>query len=442
MIRLPMQADKAIDMLVAAGFEAYAVGGIVRNSLMDLDQSDIDITTNALPQQTKAVFSDFNVTETGLKHGTVTVMIDGAPVEITTYRTESGYTDNRHPDKVEFTASLYEDCARRDFTINAVCYSQHTGIVDFYGGCEDIKNQIIRCVGDADSRFKEDAFRILRAVRFASVLGFEVEENTRKSIFKNCHLLKNISSERIYTELMKLLCGKNVKNVLLEYVDVIGTFIPEIMPLKNFDQKNYHHIYDVLTHTAVAVENCPAIPQLRLAALLHDFGKPHTFTLDEKGVGHFYGHGEASFEITKNILSSLKVSTHDYNMISTLVRYHDTVITDSEKAVRRALNKYGEETLRLLLLLKRADNAGQNILLFNRKEEYDQLEQMINYVVEKQQCFSLSQLAVNGNDLIALGIPPSPQTGRILNILLEMVIDGYIPNEKSVLLAEVEKIKQ
>ena len=441
MVRLPVQAEKAIELLNSAGFEAFAVGGIVRNSIMNLELSDIDITTNALPHQTKEVFSGFTVTETGIKHGTVTVLVDNVPLEITTYRTEKSYSDNRHPDRVEFSTSLKDDCARRDFTMNAVCYNHQSGIMDFYGGVKDISNGIIRCVGDANLRFKEDALRILRAVRFASVLGFEIEEKTKQAIFENKDLLKNISAERIYEELNKLLCGKNVKKILLEYTDVLGAVIPEILPLKNFDQHNYHHIYDVLTHTAVAVENCPPVPQLRLATLLHDFGKPESFSMDEKGVGHFYGHGDVSFEISKNILTRLKVSNDDFNLITHLVKYHDVAIEPTEKAVKRALNKHGEETLRLMLLLKRADNAGQNTALFNRKEEYDQLENVINKVLESSQCFSLKQLAINGNDLISIGIPPSAEMGRILNSLLDMVINGEIPNEKAVLIDTISKIK-
>ena len=440
MIKLPVQAQKALNRLNNAGYEASIVGGIVRNSIMGREQSDIDITTSALPQQTKEVFKDYTVIETGIKHGTVTVIIDGAPLEITTYRIEKSYSDNRHPDEVEFSTKLKDDCARRDFTMNAVCYNPQTGIMDFYGGVNDINSGIIRCVGDADTRFKEDALRILRAVRFASVLGFKIEESTRQAIFTNKDLLKNISAERVYEELNKLLCGKYVKDILLEYVDVLGVFIPEILPLKNFDQRNYHHIYDVLTHTAVAVENCPAIPQLRLAALLHDFGKPASFTIDDKGVGHFYGHGDISWKISKDILSRLKVSNEDYNLITHLVKYHDVLIEPNEKSVKRALNKHGEETLRLLLLIKRADNAGQNIELFNRKEEYDQLESVIDSVIKDSECFSLKQLAIKGDDLINLGIKPSAQMGQILNTMLEMVINGDIPNDKTVLLAEAKNI--
>ena len=440
MMNIPVQAQKVLKMLNSAGYEAWLVGGSVRDGIMGLPMGDTDITTNALPQQTMEVFAGYRVIETGLKHGTVTVVLDHHHTEITTYRTDSTYSDGRHPDSVSFTASLREDCARRDFTMNAVCYNPDYGIVDYYGGAEDIRNKIIRCVGDPSARFREDALRILRAIRFASVLGFEIEENTKKAVFDCAHLLKNISAERIYTELLKLLCGKNVKQVLLDYADVLGVFMPEILPLKGFDQRNYHHIYDVLEHTAVAVQAAPAHPQLRLAALLHDFGKPAVFSVDEKGVGHFYGHGEVSYDIAKAILRRLKVSNEEYRLVSTLVRYHDTHIEHTEKAVRRRLNRYGPDTLRLLIQLKRADNRGQNIRDFDRTAEYDRLERLIAWEIEKQSCFSLKQLAVNGTDLMAIGLPRSSQLGRILNTLLEMVINGDLPNEKEILLAEAGRL--
>lgn len=442
MKNIPCQAVKALNILNSAGYEAWLVGGMVRDMLMDRPLGDIDITTSATPRQVTAAIDGCRTIDTGIKHGTVTVIIDGESIEITTYRTESGYSDSRHPDSVNFTSSLKEDCARRDFTINSICYNPAAGFVDYYGGMEDIKNGVIRCVGDPEQRFKEDALRILRAVRFASVLGFEIEPGTRQAVFSCANLLKNISVERIYTEFSKLLCGDSVKHILLEYTEVLAVFIPEIMHTKGFDQKNYHHIYDVLEHTAVAVENTPKIPQLRMAALLHDFGKPHTFTIDEKGIGHFYGHGDVSRQQAENILTRLKVSKEDYHLITTLVKYHDTPVVNTEKSVRRALSKYGEETLRMLLRLKRADNRGQNIQDFDRTGEYDRLESTINSVIEKQQCFSLKQLAVNGKDLIAMGIPPSPETGRILNILLDMVINGDLPNEKAVLLQRAEKLKK
>lgn len=442
MFNMPYQALKALKMLNSAGFEAYIVGGAVRNSIMNLELSDIDITTSALPLHTQQVFSDYHIIETGLKHGTVTVHIDHMPLEITTYRSEKGYSDNRHPDSVTFTTNLKEDCARRDFTVNAMCYNPSVGLVDFYGGRQDIENRLIRCVGQPDQRFEEDGLRIMRRLRFSSVLGFEIENETRQAIFSCKNLLCNISAERIYTELCKLLCGKNAKHILMDYTDVLAVVMPEITLLKGFDQKNYHHIYDVLEHTAVAVENCPPIPQLRLAALLHDFGKPHTFTVDEKGIGHFYGHGEVSFQITKNILKRLKVSNDDYNLITTLVKYHDMPIDATEKSVRRALNKHGAEFVKMLLLLKRADNAGQNTKDFDRTEEYSALEKVIDSVLEKQQCFSLKMLAINGNDLKEMGIPPSPLTGKVLNCLLELVIDGQIVNDKDILLHKAMELHQ
>ena len=435
MMNIPVQACRALEMLNTAGYEAWLVGGMVRNSLMELPVSDTDITTNATPQQVTAVFAGCRIIETGLKHGTVTVVMDGHSMEITTYRTETSYSDGRRPDSVQFTNSLQRDCARRDFTINALCYNPRKGLVDFYGGTEDINSGTIRCVGDPYTRFSEDALRILRRIRFASVLGFEIEESTRRAVFSCAHLLKNISAERIYTELSKLLCGKNVKQILMEYTDVIGAFMPEILPLKGFDQRNHHHVYDVLEHTAVAVQAAPPYPQLRMAALMHDFGKPSTFTVDEKGVGHFYGHGDVSFELARKILRRLKVSNDDYSLITTLVKYHDTHIEHTEKTVRRRLNRFGPETLHLLVRLKRADNRGQNTKDFDRTAEYDRLEAMINSELEKQRCFSLKQLAVKGDDLICAGIPQGKVMGEILNTLLDMVINGEIPNEKDILLA-------
>ena len=441
MMILPQQALKALKILNNAGYEAYIVGGAVRDCLMGRPAGDIDITTQAHPDCVKKLFSDYNVIETGIKHGTVTVILDGESLEITTYRTETGYADSRHPDSVAFTASLQEDCARRDFTVNSICYNPDTGFVDYYGGTADIEKGIIRCVGNPVQRFEEDALRILRAVRFASVLGFEIEEETKNAVFSCTHLLENISAERIYAELSKLLCGINVKKVLLEYTEVLAVFMPEIMHTKGFDQKNHHHIYDVLEHTAVAVENTPPVPQLRMAALLHDFGKPHTFTTDENGTGHFYGHGEVSWQLSQNILRRLKVSAGDYNLITMLVRRHDAPVAATEKSVRRALNKYGEQGLRMLLLLKRADNRGQNIRDFDRSAEYDRLEKKIDSVIEKQQCFSLKQLAVTGTDLMALGIQPSKEMGNILNTLLDMVINGEAENNKETLMAIARTLK-
>lgn len=440
MINIPKDVKKILYMLENCGYEAYLVGGSVRDKIMGKPMGDIDIATSAYPEQVKLVFKDFKVFETGIKHGTVTVLVDGTIAEITTYRTENGYSDGRHPDSVLFTHSLKEDCARRDFTMNAVALGRDGSMIDYYGGTADIQSGIIRCVGEPHSRFREDALRILRAVRFASVLGFDIEKNTKQAVFDCKDLLKNISAERVYTELVKLLCGKNVKRVLLDYTEILAVFMPEIEALKGFEQNNHHHIYDVLEHTAVAVENTPPHRCLRMAALLHDFGKPHVYTEDESGTGHFYGHGEVSFEIAKNILRRLKVPNEDFEIITRLVRYHDTAIEHTEKAVRRALNKHGENGLKMLIELKRADNRGQNIKDFDRSEEYDRLRRLVKSVLEQQQCFSLKQLAVNGEDLKDAGIEPSVKMGKILDKLLEAVINGEAENKKAALLKMAAQI--
>jgi len=277
MFMLPEEVNIAFDMLTNAGFEAYIVGGCVRDFLMGTDPDDFDITTSALPFEIKEVFKDFKVIETGLKHGTVTVVIKHFHLEITTFRTESSYSDNRHPDHVHFTRSLKEDLARRDFTVNAMAYNPVVGLVDIFGGRKDLENKIIRTVGEAKERFSEDALRILRALRFASKLGFDIEENTLQAARELKESLKNVAAERVYVEFTKLLCGKNTGSVLMSCPDILGVWVPEILPMVGFKQHNFHHIYDVWEHTVKVVENVPAVPHLRLAALMHDMGKPGTF---------------------------------------------------------------------------------------------------------------------------------------------------------------------
>ncbi len=430
MIILPKEVSFALNMLCSNGFEAYIVGGCVRDSLMSLKPKDYDITTSALPEETKKIFKEFNLIETGIKHGTVTVIIDGIPLEITTYRVDSDYSDNRHPDSVNFTRSLKEDASRRDFTMNAIAYSDSDGIKDFFNGQADIQNGIIRCVGDADKRFNEDALRIMRALRFASVLGFSVEDNTKKAIFKNKALLLNISAERLASELSKLLRGKDAGKILTEYIDVLGVIIPELLPMKGFNQHNCHHIYDVLEHTAQVIDNIPPSVDLRLSALFHDIGKPPCFALSEDGVGHFYGHAKISAQLSLEIMTRLKYDNQTKDVVCTLVKAHDVQIENTEKAVKRALNKYTPEIFSKLILLKRADNFGQNPEYRFRQNGYDALEKTAQKILSEKQCFSLKNLAVNGNDLIKLGIKPGPEMGNILNMLLEKVINGELTNDK------------
>jgi tRNA nucleotidyltransferase (CCA-adding enzyme) len=430
---LPSAVEFALSSLEKSGFEAFIVGGCVRDILRGKVPSDYDITTSAEPEQTISVFKNERIIETGLKHGTVTLLKDGMPLEITTYRIDGDYIDNRRPQKVIFTKTLKEDLARRDFTVNALAYSPKTGVIDVFGGKEDLKNQIIRSVGDADRRFNEDALRIMRAIRFASVLGFEIEANTKKSILKNKNLLKNISAERITAELLKLISGKDAKDIILEYIDVLEVILPELAGMKNFDQKNPHHIYDVLTHTAIALENTPPEPALRLAMLLHDSGKPDAFTTDEKGVGHFYGHHTISTKKAKTAFARLKLDNATSNLALTLINHHDADIEPTKQSVKRVLNALTPETFFKLLEIKKADNLAQNPK-YNRIEQITALKTIADEILNNNECFLIKHLAVNGNDLIKAGIPADKELGKALESLLDAVIDNKIKNEKESLL--------
>lgn len=429
MFNLPSAVEIAINSLNSAGYEAYIVGGCVRDFLLQKTPSDYDIATSATPLETEKVFEGERIIETGLKHGTVTLIKNGMPLEITTYRIDGKYHDNRRPEDVTFTKSLEEDLARRDFTVNAMAYSKKTGVVDIFGGRSDLKNKIIRCVGNADRRFKEDALRIMRALRFASVLGFEIEKDTKKSIFDNRFLLKNISAERISAELSKLLCGENVKDVILEFSEVLEIVLPEIRGMKGFEQKNPHHIYDVLTHTAVATQNAPKETALRLAIFFHDCGKPDTFKLDEKGVGHFHGHPIKSCEKARRAMGRLKFDNATTDLVLTLVKYHDTAIEPTEKGVKKALNKYSPQVFFKLLDIKRADNSAKNPKC-NNKSEIDLLEKLAKDILSNGECFSLKDLAVKGKDIINLGVPVGKEIGNCLDFLLRAVINNEVQNQK------------
>lgn len=438
-IPLPAGVARALSMMENAGYEAFIVGGCVRDALMGIPPKDYDITTSALPEETKAVFREYRVIETGIQHGTVTVMMEGMPLEITTYRTEGTYSDNRHPDSVSFTTSLREDVARRDFTMNAIAYSPTRGLIDHFGGEADIRAGIIRCVGDPDTRFREDALRMMRGIRFASVLGFRIEENTAAAIRGNKERIPTVSAERIRVELTKLLCGVNVKNVLMDWWDVLGVVIPEILPMHNFDQKTPYHIYDVWEHTAVAVSETPPVTHLRLSAFLHDIGKPSSFFTDEKGIGHFYGHPAVSAEMAEEILARLKYDNVTRCRVITLVKEHDRIIEPTETAVKRALSRLTPEVFFNLLAIKRADNLAQSPNYRDRLETYDAIEAMAQDILEKNECISVAALAVNGSDLIALGMKPGREIGEMLSHLLEQVIRGKLENEQEELLSYVKK---
>ncbi len=431
---LPDEVKKAISMLENAGFEAYAVGGCVRDSLLGKNPMDYDVTTSAVPEEMKKVFKNEHLIETGLKHGTLTVLMNKSPIEITAFRVDKDYEDNRHPSKVEFTRSLKEDLARRDFTVNALAYNEKTGVTDIFGGISDLEHGIIRCVGEPDARFGEDALRIMRALRFASCLGFEIEEKTAFSIHKNRKLLKNVSTERLSSEFSKLICGKNAGKILLEYHDVICVLISELAVLKGFEQHHFRHDKDVFGHSVAVLENTPPNPDLRLAALLHDIAKPRCFSVDENGTGHFFGHAPLGAKMAEDILSRMKYDNRTKNAVCELIRRHEDRFEPNPRSIKRILGKIGYEAYSDLLSLMFADDMGKKPEYRNPRSFYDEYLRIAKEIIEKDECFSLKNLAVGGADLLEAGIKPGPEMGRILDILLEKVVDGEIPNEKEKLI--------
>ena len=429
-----VRAISVLNRLKTAEYEAYLVGGCVRDYLRNVAPHDYDINTSALPEEILQVFPDLPVIETGIKHGTVTILVDGLPVEVTTYRVDGSYADGRHPDGVTFTWSLIEDLARRDFTVNALAWAPDVGVVDPFEGQKDLNFGILRCVGDPTRRFTEDGLRILRGLRFASVLGFSLESTTEFALRSLKDRLNLVSAERIREELVKLLCGKDVLRVLSAYPEVLGVFLPEILPSVDFDQHNFHHIYSVYHHLLHAVEAIPPIPHLRMAALLHDIAKPQCFSLDDNGVGHFYGHAAQSAEMADEILHRLRFSNEEQNRIVTLIRHHDTPIDPSPTAVRRKLNKLGEEGFFDLIALIRADNLALALEYHHRQAIYDTLEEIAREILSENQCFSLKDLAVKGDDLMSLGYQ-GKEIGDALQFLLDAVLDERCPNEKGSLIS-------
>lgn len=440
MMNLPPQVNTALQLLESAGYEAFLVGGAVRDYVRDGSPAkDWDITTNALPEQVKEVFAGFHLIETGLKHGTVTVMIDHEPLEVTTYRIDGDYTDHRHPDAVRFTRNLREDMERRDFTMNALAYNPRIGVVDLVGGKRDIKDGIIRCVGNPDRRFQEDGLRILRALRFASVLCLEIEPATADAVHRNKELLKEIAAERIQVELTKMLCGEGVQEVLTKYEDILALVMPELEPMFGFEQHNPHHNSDVWNHTIKVVSNAPAEPVMRWTALLHDVGKPHCFSFDEQGVGHFFGHASKSTLIADELLQRLRFDNATRERITLLVKNHDTPLPIDEKGVKRLMSRLGAEAALQIVDIHRADTAGQHPDCAYRYAEFDEVQAMMQKVLDEQACFSVKNLAINGNDVLAKGLR-GKQVGEALQKTLNAVMDGEIPNEKSKLLVYVDRI--
>lgn len=438
---MPKNVDIAINLLQSAGFEAYAVGGCVRDSLLGKTPNDWDITTSAKPEDMKSVFADFHCIDTGIKHGTVTVVIDGEPLEITTFRLDGEYEDNRHPKSVTFTSNLGADLGRRDFTVNAMAYSKMTGIVDLFGGQNDLKNKIIRCVGDPDRRFNEDALRILRALRFASALDFEIEEKTAQSLLKNRALLGNISEERIAKELLKLVCGKGAKRILTDFAPVLFEILPELQPMYKNSHDNPHHCYDIYEHTLIAVESIDPEPTLRFAMLLHDCGKPAVKKFDENGVAHFYGHQRISAEISAQILARLKVSNKFRDEILFLVSNHDRwELYENTEKMPRYLSKFGLDGVLNLLKVMRADVLAQSPEYRCRLDQIADAEETAKNLAAQKPCLSLSELQINGRTLMDIGIPQGRKLGAVLAQLLDEVIDGVTKNTQEALTTRAREI--
>ncbi|WP_312613708.1 HD domain-containing protein [Oscillibacter sp.] len=417
------------------GHEAHCVGGCVRDSLLGREPGDWDVATSALPEETMALFPG-RAAPTGLRHGTVTIREGTLSVEVTTFRTDGRYTDRRRPDSVAFTRSLRDDLSRRDFTVNAMGLDLRGTLTDPFGGREDLKNRLLRCVGSPEERFQEDALRILRCLRLAAVLGFDLEEETAQELRACRKLLRDVAAERIQVELTKLLCGPAAAEVLRKFPEVAGTVVPELLPMVGFDQHSRYHCYDVWEHTLHALSEVPAEPVLRWAVLLHDVAKPRCYTRDERG-GHFYGHPTVSAEMADAILRRLKFDNATREAVITLVLWHDREIPRTEKSIRRALRKLGAARLRELTEVKRADNLGQAPAYRARLKDVEQIRRIMEDLLARDECVSMRQLAVNGRDMLALGLR-GPEIGATLEELLSAVVDGDLPNQRSALLRAAE----
>lgn len=437
-INIPHGASEILNDLHAIGHEAYIVGGCVRDSLLGVEPKDWDICTSASPQTVEAVFQGhggYRVFETGLKHGTVSILSDGAVYEVTTFRKDGNYSDGRRPDDVEFVSDVIEDLARRDFTINAMAYSPEAGLIDPYCGLRDLQIGVISCVGSPDERFAEDGLRLLRALRFASTYGFKIDGETSESIHRNISLLENISAERINSELCKILCGNGVLQILLEYKDVVCKILPELEPCVGFDQNNRFHQYTVYDHIAHAVANYPGKDVvIKLALLLHDVGKPQCYTEDENG-GHFHGHAPVSAEIADFALFRLRFDNQTRHDVVELIGMHDATLVPTKRVVRRILNKIGPEQFTRLIEVRFADiNAHAEGTQSERLTQVRGAELLGREIIAQNECFTVKDMAINGNDVMALGVPEGRRVGEILAACLTAVMNDDVQNEHSALI--------
>ena len=438
-IQMPQAVREIIEVLEGAGYEAFAVGGCVRDAVLGREPADWDITTSAMPEEVKALFS--RTIDTGIQHGTVTVMKDHVGYEVTTYRIDGEYEDARHPKEVSFTSNLVEDLKRRDFTINAMAYNDRVGIVDEFDGIGDLEHKIIRCVGEPKERFGEDALRILRAVRFSAQLGFGIDEATKEAMKALAKNLEKISAERIQVELVKLLVSDHPDYLRVAYeTGITAVVLPEFDECMKCEQNNPFHIYTVGEHTLHSLLQVENDKVLRLTMLFHDFGKPMTHSKNEEGISKFYGHPGVSSEMAREIMRRLKFDNDTTDKVKKLVAEHDRFIKNEPNRVRRALSKITKDLFPYFLKVRRADILAQNPeIQEERLAELAELTRLYEEILEKEQAVSIKELEIDGKDLLTAGVKQGKQIGDILSNLLELVLEEPEKNEKEILLSHVKE---
>lgn len=441
-IKIPDYVNKLIARLDDAGYEAWCVGGCVRDSLLGRNPEDWDLAVSSLPLETKQLFSDFPTFDVGIRHGTVSVLSGGHTVELTTFRTDGLYSDARHPDSVRFSNSVEEDLSRRDFTVNAMAYRQDSGLRDPFGGLNDLETRLLRCVGTPSKRFSEDALRVLRCLRFSSTLGFAIEPETLQAASNAQYLLADVSRERVRDELQKLLCGAAAADTLRRNSEILFSLLPELAPLASSHETPYHHRHSLWEHSLQVLNAVPPNSALRWSALLHDCGKLACQTVSQKGAAPFYGHVSESEQLAGIILTSLRFSNRDSDRIHSLIRHHGETLPFPEKRLKKLLGEFGRDWLFELFALMRADLSVQDAYqLEKRLAALRDSQDLAETILSRQDCLTLRDLAVNGKDLLSLGYHPDPALGKTLSFLLEKVLSGTLENDRDILLQEAEKIR-
>ena len=436
---LPQAVHECMDTLLLSGYQAYVVGGCVRDSLLDQKPHDYDLCTDATPEEIVQAFDAHQLIRNGEKHGTIGVVINNQVYEITTFRTEGTYSDSRHPDSVSFVRNVKKDLARRDFTINAMAYAPDQGFIDPFGGSSDLIYGVLKAVGRPETRFREDALRILRGVRFALRFRLTPDPDTLKAMLKLAPSLDQLASERVFSELCGILPLVTAADLKL-YAPILMQVIPELRACENFNQHSHHHAYDVYTHTAYVTEAVGPQLALRLAALLHDIGKPTVFYLDEAGAGHFPEHARVGAEKADEILRRLKAPTALREQVVFLVAHHMTPFQTNRTLLRRRLSKYGEENCRLLLQLQKADFCSKGVQ--GERPDYETIEKMLDEILQEAPCLQPKDLAIGGKELMELGFEPGPKLGQALEALLSLVVDEVLPNEPAALLEKAKELME